>query len=258
MLVCWLFLQSKRHSPRRPPVAKGRRLPSRMALSLSELEMAAFGALEKEAHLDEMLGAGVGAGKERAVIQAAVAAYEEALAANEAAVLAREAAKAAEAAPPKRTLYHAGTDHIAIFGGDPARRKDKVSKLMHPYASLSLYGTPRDVGTGDQQRLVSQIRNGKLDVVYCWTRLVNPTPACTPVTVAPTHQQSRFPTNPDQVQQPRLSARHTPGLHGHAGGRVRGGGVSVGDEQLLVRLQGGLGRRRRGMTSDGVDKLGFQ
>ena len=55
-----------------------------------------------------------------------------------------------------------------------------MSKLMQPYASLALYGTPRDVGMGDQQRLVSQIRNGKLDVVYCWTRLAAPHPPSHP------------------------------------------------------------------------------
>ena len=143
-MLCWLCLHSgKRHLPHRPPVAAGRRLPSRMSLSLTEMEAAAFGALEKEAHLDEKLGAGVGAQKERAVIQAAVQAYEDALAANEAAALAREAAEAAEdageedASPPERTLYHVATDHIAVFGGDPARRKDKVSKRMPP--TLRLY-----------------------------------------------------------------------------------------------------------------------
>ena len=135
-MLCWLCLHSgKRHLPHRPPVAAaaGRRLPSRMALSLSELEAAAFGALEKEAHLDEKLGAGVGAKKERAVIQAAVEAYEGALAANEAAALARKAAEASDedsVSPAERTLYHIATDHIAVFGGDPARRKDKVSKRI--------------------------------------------------------------------------------------------------------------------------------
>ena len=111
-----------------------------MALSLTEMEAAAFGALEKEARLDEKLGAGVGANKERAVIQAAVEAYEAALAANEAAALAGEAAEAAgedDVPPSERTLYHVATDHIAVFGGDPARRKDKVSMRMPP--TLRLY-----------------------------------------------------------------------------------------------------------------------
>ena len=83
-MLCWLSLHScEAHVPhRRPPVvAAARLLPSRMALSLTELEAAAFGALEKEARLDEKLGAGVGATKERTAIQAAVEAYEEALAA---------------------------------------------------------------------------------------------------------------------------------------------------------------------------------
>ena len=136
-MLCWLCLHSsKRHLPHRPPVAAaGRRLPTRMALSLTEMEAAAFGALEKEARLDEKLGAGVGANKERAAIQTAVEAYEGALAANEAAALAGEAAEAAgedDVPPSERTLYHVATDHIAVFGGDPARRKDKVSQRMPP------------------------------------------------------------------------------------------------------------------------------
>ena len=136
-MLGWLCLHSsKRHLPHRPPVAAaGRRLPTRMALSLTEMEAAAFGALEKEARLDEKLGAGVGANKERAAIQTAVEAYEGALAANEAAALAGEAAEAAgedDVPPSERTLYHVATDHIAVFGGDPARRKDKVSQRMPP------------------------------------------------------------------------------------------------------------------------------
>ena len=135
-MLCWLCLHSsKRHLPHRPPVAAGRRLPTRMALSLTEMEAAAFGALEKEARLDEKLGAGIGANKERAAIQTAVEAYEGALAANEAAALAGEAAEAAgedDVSPSERTLYHVATDHIAVFGGDPARRKDKVSQRMPP------------------------------------------------------------------------------------------------------------------------------
>ena len=94
-MLCWLSLHSREaHLPHRRPLvlAAARLLPSRMALSLTELEAAAFGALEKEARLDEKLGAGVGATKERAAIQAAVEAYEEALAADEAAAIAREAA----------------------------------------------------------------------------------------------------------------------------------------------------------------------
>ena len=140
-MLCWLCLHSsKRHLPHRPPVAAaGRRLPTRMALSLTEMEAAAFGALEKEARLDEKLGAGVGANKERAAIQTAVEAYEGALAANEAAALAGEAAEAAgedDVPPSERTLYHVATDHIAVFGGDPARRKDKVSQRMPPILRL--------------------------------------------------------------------------------------------------------------------------
>ena len=103
-----------------------------MALSLPELEAAAFGALEKEARLDEKLGAGVGATKERAAIQAAVEAYEEALAADEAAAVAREAAAADGESSSERTLYHVATDHIAVFGGDPARRKDKARQRTPP------------------------------------------------------------------------------------------------------------------------------
>ena len=142
-MLCWLSLHScEAHLPhRRPPVAAAARLlPSRMALSLTELEAAAFGALEKEARLDEKLGAGVGATKERAAIQAAVEAYEEALAADEAAALARKAAAGGDGeSSSERTLYHVATDHIAVFGGDPARRKDKARKRTPP---LLYHGDP--------------------------------------------------------------------------------------------------------------------
>lgn len=60
-----------------------------------------------------------------------------------------------------------------------------MSKLVQPYASLALFGTPRDVGEGDQKRLVSQIRNGKLDVVYCWTRSAPPSPTHPTLTHTP-------------------------------------------------------------------------
>ena len=59
---------------------------------------------------------------------------------------------------------------------------------MQPYASLALFGTPRDVGEGDQKHLVSQIRNGKLDVVYCWTRPAPPHPT------SPSHPALAAPT----------------------------------------------------------------
>ena len=141
-MLCWLSLHAcEAHLPhRRPPVAAASRLlPSRMALSLPELEAAAFGAIEKEARLDEKLGAGVGATKERAAIQAAVEAYEEALAADEAAAIAREAAAADGESSSERTLYHVATDHIAVFGGDPARRKDKARERTPP---LLYHGDP--------------------------------------------------------------------------------------------------------------------
>ena len=143
--------------------------------SLAELEAAAFAALEKEERLDAKLGAGTGAAKERAAIRATLDEYEEVLEASAALAAAEEAAAdpLPEQGEDRRQLYHEATDHIAVFGGDPNRRKVQVSKQMQPYASLALYGTPRDVGLGDQQRLVSQIRRGKLDVVYCWTRFSN-------------------------------------------------------------------------------------
>ena len=39
----------------------------------------------------------------------------------------------------ERTLYHVATDHIAVFGGDPARRKDKARKRTPP---LLYHGDP--------------------------------------------------------------------------------------------------------------------
>jgi len=59
---------------------------------------------------------------------------------------------------------------IAVFGGNPAKRRRVVEKKLAPYATLDQYGTPRDVGNSDTERLLRKIRRGKIDVLYIWTR----------------------------------------------------------------------------------------
>ena len=68
---------------------------------------------------------------------------------------------------------HAPKDRVAFYGGNPAKRKAIVQKKMKPYGKLDQYGTPRDVGIGDTDRLVRKISNESYDVVYIWTRFNN-------------------------------------------------------------------------------------
>jgi len=65
---------------------------------------------------------------------------------------------------------HKPTDRIAIFGGDPARRRQVVEKKLAPFASLDQFGTPRDVGEGDTRQLLKKIESNSYDVVYLWIR----------------------------------------------------------------------------------------
>jgi hypothetical protein len=70
----------------------------------------------------------------------------------------------------KFVVKHSPDDRVAIFGGDPSRRRQNVEKKLAPYKSLDQYGTPRDVGHGDVSNLIRKIYANKLDVVYIWTR----------------------------------------------------------------------------------------
>ena len=70
----------------------------------------------------------------------------------------------------KFVTKHLPTERVAIFGGDPKRRKQLVEKKLQPYKSLDQFGTPHDVGISDTNKLLGKIQSGKLDVVYMWTR----------------------------------------------------------------------------------------
>ena len=90
----------------------------------------------------------------------------------------RPAHAAAEAGPvippavPPRPHEH-GPDTIAVFGGNPPKHREQANRRLAPFESLVLFGSPRDTGSGDTKRLVNAIRNGKLDVVYNWSKFGN-------------------------------------------------------------------------------------
>ena len=67
-------------------------------------------------------------------------------------------------------LAHSETDHVAIFGGNPAKRRLLVEHRLSLYASLEQFGSPRDVGQGDTTSIVKRIQQGRYDVVYSWTK----------------------------------------------------------------------------------------
>ena len=70
----------------------------------------------------------------------------------------------------KFVAKHLPNERVAIFGGDPKRRRQLVEKKLQPYKTLDQFGTPHDVGISDTNKLLSKIQSGKLDVVYMWTR----------------------------------------------------------------------------------------
>lgn len=65
---------------------------------------------------------------------------------------------------------HSASDRVAVFGGDPARRRRQIEKRFRPYQKLDHFGTPRDAGANDVTKLNQRIRSGSYDVVYVWTR----------------------------------------------------------------------------------------
>lgn len=73
----------------------------------------------------------------------------------------------------KLVQRHSADDRVAIFGGNPARRRQIVEKRLKPFNILDQYGTPRDVGSSDANVLIKKIRQGSYDVVYLWTRFNN-------------------------------------------------------------------------------------
>ena len=68
------------------------------------------------------------------------------------------------------SLPHKADDRVAVFGGSPTRHRRHAERRLFPFSSLDMYGTSRDAGSGDAPKLISRIKAGRVDVVYCWTR----------------------------------------------------------------------------------------
>lgn len=65
---------------------------------------------------------------------------------------------------------HGAEDRVAVYGGNPAKRRELLEKRLRPYSSLQQFGTPKDVGFGDTNKLLKKISNGAFEVVYSWIR----------------------------------------------------------------------------------------
>jgi hypothetical protein len=143
-------------------------------------------ALERLESIDAKLGEGQGATKERAKWWSVIHSWEETQKIIEAAASASDDDDDDDAKEDEykydndgdlannngsHSVPRHGPEHrIAIFGGDPSRRRQIVEKRLAPYAALDQFGTPRDAGGGDISNLVRKIKGGKYDMVYIWTR----------------------------------------------------------------------------------------
>lgn len=139
-------------------------------------------ALEKLEELDAKLGVGCGASKERTKLNAILQHWEEAESQTHrmSSDAVEEHYKADDLAvdensnsywdSSKFVMKHSSKERVAVFGGDPARRRQAVEKKLAPFESLDQFGTPRDVGDSDTINLLRKIKRGKYDVVYLWTR----------------------------------------------------------------------------------------
>ena len=58
----------------------------------------------------------------------------------------------------KFVTKHLPTDKIAVFGGNPKKRKSIVEKKLAPFKVLDQFGSPGDVGSKDQRNLVKKIK----------------------------------------------------------------------------------------------------
>ncbi|KAL3938702.1 MAG: hypothetical protein SGBAC_006435 [Bacillariaceae sp.] len=139
-------------------------------------------ALERLEELDAKLGVGCGASKERTKLNAILQNWEESE--NQTHRMSSDAVgeyqKADDLAVDEGSnsywdslrfvMKHSSKEQVAVFGGDPARRRQAVEKKLAPYESLDQFGTPRDVGESDTTNLLRKIKRGKYDVVYLWTR----------------------------------------------------------------------------------------
>jgi hypothetical protein len=147
----------------------------------------ALRAMERLEALDTKLGIGIGASKERAKLNKIIEEWEE-----------QQQQRASEEdhaehdgsnneededdeddfdgassdwdATHKYVVKHSPLDSVAIFGGDPSRRRLVVEKKMAPYKSLDQFGTPNDVGISDTNKILQRISSNKYNVVYLWTR----------------------------------------------------------------------------------------
>jgi hypothetical protein len=143
-------------------------------------EQEALQALERLSHLDEKLGVNCGAAKERArltkIVESWMQAVEEDEDADEDDFNDGEDDEEDNEMSYNDGVYidrHGSGERVAIFGGDPVRRRQYVEKRLQPYQSLEQFGTPRDVGSQDQRDLCRKIRRNSFDVVYIWTRFGN-------------------------------------------------------------------------------------
>ena len=64
---------------------------------------------------------------------------------------------------------HSENDRIALFGGDPSKRRQSTDKLLRPFASLMQFGSQR-ITRKDALPLLQLIGKKRVDVVYLWTR----------------------------------------------------------------------------------------
>ena len=149
----------------------------------------AWNALERLEALDERLGVGVGAAKERAKWNGIIREWEEQSASensNEDSNLNVYDKDGADEGKgdggngdwgevvfwddSKYVRKHGPQEAVAVFGGYPTRRKQKVEKKLAPFGLLDQFGTPKDVGPSDTTALLRKIAAGRYHVVYVWTR----------------------------------------------------------------------------------------
>lgn len=145
-----------------------------------------FHAMERLEAIDAKLGVGCGATKERARLQRVLDAWEE-----QQQTMEQQQEQEGEEEDygnddstnddhdeewndwdmtHKWVKKHNPNDRVAIFGGDPAKRRTLLEKKLAPFQCLDQFGTPRDVGLGDGTKLLNKISSHSYDVVYVWTR----------------------------------------------------------------------------------------
>jgi hypothetical protein len=146
-------------------------------------------ALERLEALDVRLGFGCGASKERATLLTIVEAWEQQQQQHQPQQQSKDSNLGEENSLSllsndkedddndddddnhiKYVHKHEPQDRVAIFGGDPSRRRLVVEKKLAPFGSLDQFGMPRDVGFSDRARMLQKIESQQYNVVYIWTR----------------------------------------------------------------------------------------